>query len=160
GWLGVKIQNIDEDTAASLGVKETKGALVSEITTPGPAAEAGLKSGDAILSVNGNKVADSRDLARQIAGFSPGTRVDGVGLRGGREQPIGVRLGNSPTAVELAKAEPMAKEDPKTTDLGQLGLTLAPATGPNREGVLITEVDSDSNAAQKGLKSGDIILEV
>ena len=66
GWLGVKIQNIDEDTAASLGLTEPKGALVTEVTTPGPAAEAGLKNGDAILSVNGSAVADSRDLARQI----------------------------------------------------------------------------------------------
>jgi serine protease Do len=54
----------------------------------------------------------------------------------------------------------MAKEEPKTTELGQLGLTLAPGTGPNKDGVLITDVDSASNAAQKGLKSGDVILEV
>jgi serine protease Do len=158
GWLGVKIQNVDEDTAASLGLGEAKGALVSEVTLPGPAADAGLKSGDAILSVNGQKVADSRDLARQIAGFAPGSKVDVRILRGQKEQTISVKLGNFPTAVQLAKAEPTAKEEPKTTELEQLGLTLG--AGPNKEGVLITDVDGNSNAAQKGLKSGDVILEI
>jgi serine protease Do len=160
GWLGVKIQNVDEDTAASLGLGEAKGALVSEVTTPGPAAEAGLKSGDAILSVNGQKVSDSRDLARQVAGFSPGSKVDVRILRGQKEQNISVKLGTFPSAAQLAKAEPAAKEDPKTTELDQLGLTLAPGTGPNKDSVLITDVDGNSNAAQKGLKSGDVILEV
>ena len=158
GWLGVKIQNVDEDTAASLGLGEAKGALVSEVTLPGPAADAGLKSGDAILSVNGQKVADSRDLARQIAGFAPGSKVDVRILRGQKEQTISVKLGNFPTAVQLAKAEPAAKEEPKTTELELLGLTLG--AGPNKEGVLITDVDGNSNAAQKGLKSGDVILEI
>src|SRR5262245_48353617 len=65
GWLGVRIQNVDEDTAASLGLGEAKGALVADVTTPSPAAEAGIKSGDTILTVNGAKIADSRDLARQ-----------------------------------------------------------------------------------------------
>jgi serine protease Do len=160
GWLGVKIQNVDDDTAASLGLGESKGALVSEVTVPGPAAEAGLKSGDAILTVNGQKVADSRDLARQIAGFSPGSKVDVRILRGQKEQTISVKLGTFPSSAQLAKAEPAAKEEPKTTALDQLGLTLAPGTGPNKDGVLITDVDSSSNAAQKGLKSGDVILEV
>jgi serine protease Do len=113
GWLGVKIQNVDEDTAASLGLGEAKGALVSEVTLPGPAADAGLKSGDAILSVNGQKVADSRDLARQIAGFAPGSKVDVRILRGQKEQSISVKLGTFPSAVQLAKAEPTAKEDPR-----------------------------------------------
>jgi serine protease Do len=172
GWLGVKIQNVDEDTAASLGLGEAKGALVSEVTLPGPAADAGLKSGDAILSVNGQKVSDSRDLARQIAGFGPGSKVDVRILRGQKEQTISVKLGTFPSAAELAKAGPAAKtdpaakdvpavkEDPKTTELDMLGLTLAPGTGANKQGVLITDVDSASNAAQKGLKSGDVILEI
>ena len=130
------------------------------MTTPGPAADAGLKSGDAILTVNGQKVADSRDLARQIAGFSPGSRVDVRILRGQKEQNLSVKLGTFPSAAQLAKAEPAAKEDPKTTELDLLGLTLAPGTGPHKDSVLITDVDGGSNAAQKGLKSGDVILEV
>jgi serine protease Do len=159
GWLGVKIQNIDEDTAASLGLGEAKGALINEVTTPGPAAEAGLKNGDAILSVNGNKVADSRDLARQIAGFAPNTKVDVKILRGQKEQTVAVKLGNFPSGTELAKAEP-SKAAPQSTEMDQLGLTVAPGTGANKDGVVVTDVDGSSDAAQKGIKSGDVILEV
>jgi serine protease Do len=160
GWLGVKIQNVDEDTAASLGLSEAKGALVNEVTAGGPAAEAGFKSGDVVLGVNGHKVNDSRDLARQIAGYAPGTRVDIRILRGQKEQTINVKLGNFPTGRELAKVEEGDKAP--ATENNQLGLTLAPATGQGgaKEGVLITDVDGDSDAAQKGLKSGDVILEV
>jgi serine protease Do len=163
GWLGVKIQNIDEDTAASLGLTESKGALVTEVTTPGPAAEAGLKNGDAILSVNGSAVADSRDLARQIAGFSPSAKVDVRILRGQKEQTIAVKLGKFPSGKELAKVESGKPDDPvqpKGTELDQLGLTVAPGSGPNKDGVIVTDVDNASDAAQKGIKSGDVILEV
>jgi serine protease Do len=162
GWLGVKIQNIDEDTAASLGLSEAKGALVTEVTTPGPAAEAGLKNGDAILSVNGNAVADSRDLARQIAGYTPSAKVDVRILRGAKEQTIGIKLGKFPSGRELAKVE-SSKSDPSPTqgtEMDQLGLTVAPATGANKDGVVVTEVDNASDAAQKGIRSGDVILEV
>jgi len=160
GWLGVKIQNIDEDTAASLGLSESKGALVTDVTTPGPAAEAGLKNGDAILSVNGSKVADSRDLARQIAGFAPGARVDIHVLRGQKEQTIAVKLGKFPTGKELARLESDSKPEPQGTAMDQLGLTLVPGTGANKDAVVVSEVDNASDAAQKGIKSGDVILEI
>lgn len=160
GWLGVKIQNVDEDTAASLGLNEARGALVTEVTTPGPAADAGLKNGDAILAVNGNKVADSRDLARQIAGYSPTTKVDVTVLRGQKEQVIPVKLGKFPTGPELAKADTAPKAESKGTELDQLGLTIAPGSGPNKDSVIISDVDSGSDAANKGIRSGDVILEV
>ncbi|MEQ1718891.1 MAG: trypsin-like peptidase domain-containing protein, partial [Hyphomicrobium sp.] len=76
GWLGVKIQNVDEDTAASIGLANAKGALVSEVTANGPAAAAGIKAQDAILQINAEKIADSRELARKIAEFTPDTTVD------------------------------------------------------------------------------------
>jgi len=162
GWLGVKIQNIDEDTAASLGLGEPKGALVTEVTAPGPAAEAGLKNGDAILSVNGNAVADSRDLARQIAGFAPSTRVEVRILRGQKEQTIAVKLGKFPSGKELARVESgeTSPLQPQGTEMDQLGLTVAPGTGANKDGVVVTDVDTGSDAAQKGIKTGDVILEV
>ena len=163
GWLGVKIQNVDEDTAASLGLTEPKGALITEVTAAGPAEEAGLKNGDAILSVNGNKIDDSRDLARQIAGFSPNSKVDVRVLRGQKEQNVSVKLGKFPSGKELAKAEtgkPDPAVEPKGTEMDQLGLTVAPGTGANKDGVVITNIDGASDAAQKGIKSGDVILEV
>ncbi|HJZ44654.1 MAG TPA: Do family serine endopeptidase [Hyphomicrobiaceae bacterium] len=161
GWLGVKIQNVDEDTAASLGLGEAKGALVNEVTAGGPAAEAGLKNGDTILSVNGNKVADSRDLARQIAGYAPNTRVDVRVLRGQKEQSIAVKLGKFPSGKELAKAESGSpRAEPKATEMDQLGLSVAPGSGPDKDSVTITQVEGASDAAQKGIKSGDVILEI
>jgi serine protease Do len=158
GWLGVRIQNVDEDTAASLGLSEAKGALVADVTSPSPAAEAGVKSGDTILSVNGAKIADSRDLARQIAAFSPGTKVDLRLLRGQKEQNIAVTLGLLPTTQEVAKQGP-GTQPSQPTELGQLGLTVAPATGPDAEGVVVTDVDNSADAAQK-IRTGDVILEI
>jgi serine protease Do len=160
GWLGVKIQNIDEDTAASLGLKEAKGALVNEVTAGGPASSAGLKNGDAILAVNGNKVADSRDLARQIAGYSPNTKIDVRVLRGQQEQSIAVKLGKFPSGTELAKVESGSSTEPQATEMDQLGLSVAPGTGEDKDSVAITQVEGTSDAAQKGLKSGDVILEI
>jgi serine protease Do len=161
GWLGVKIQNVDEDTAASLGLSEPKGALISEVTAGGPAADAGLKNGDAILSVNGNKVADSRDLARQIAGYAPNAKVDVNILRGQKEQSVAVKLGKFPSGKELAKAESgKPASEPQATEMDQLGLSVTAGTGANKDGVVVTNVDTASDAAQKGIKSGDVILAI
>ena len=155
GWLGVRIQNVDEDVAASLGLPEAKGALVNDVNVPGPAADAGIKNGDAILAINGNKILDSRDLARQIANFSPGTKVEVKVLRAQREQTISVKLGTLPTNQELAKAGPPGRPS-QAPEVTQLGLTIA----PSREGVLITDVDPGSDAGQKGIRVGDLILEI
>ena len=161
GWLGVKIQSVDEDTAASLGLSEAKGALVNDVTTPGPAAEAGIKNGDTILSVNGNKINDSRDLARQIANFAPGTKVDVKVLRGQREQTISVKLGTLPLSRGAGQGRPPGGgRSSDNTELAQLGLTVAPASVNTKDGVRITDVDASSDAGQKGLRVGDLILEI
>jgi len=162
GWLGVKIQNVDEDTAASLGLSKASGALVSEVTPSGPAEAAGLKPRDAILAINGDKVEDSRDLARKIAGFAPKTMVDVKIWRNGAEQLVKVNLGTFPSSTEeLSKLEQGPDSVPETTELDQLGLKLAPAgTEGVTDGVAIADVDSSSDAALKGLKAGDVILEV
>ncbi len=161
GWLGVKIQNVDEDTAASLGLGETRGALINEVTLDGPAARAGLKNGDTILTVNGDKIADSRDLARRVAALSPNASAEIVVLRAGKEQQVAVRLGdfkdaNGPVSTP-AKAEP--PKPASTTDLEALGLKLSGTKG-GRDGVSIVDVDSASDAALKGLRVGDTIIEV
>ncbi len=160
GWLGVKIQNVDEDTASAIGLAEAKGALVSEITPSGPASSSGLKVQDAIIQVNGDKIADSRDLARKIADYAPDTTVDVTVWRGNKEENVKVRLGKFPGSnEEIAKLEQGKSVDPTSTALDQLGLTLAPARSGG-EGVAVTEVDPNSDAAEKGIKAGDIILEV
>ncbi len=160
GWLGVKIQNIDEDTAGSIGLKEAKGALVNEVTPNGPAASAGLKIQDAILQVNGTKISDSRDLARKIAEFAPNTTVDVRIWRANAEQTVKVKLGLFPKAPEeVAKLE-QPKAGAGTKPLDQLGLKLSTARVAGQDGVAIAEVDANSDAALKGLKTGDRILTV
>ena len=136
GWLGVKIQNIDEDTAASLGLNEPKGALVTEVTRRGPAAEAGLKNGDAILSVNGNKVADSRDLARQIAGFCSQRQ----GRRAHPARPEGADHRRQARQVPLRQGAGQGRDrqaataEPQATELDQLGLTRGSRHRPQQGG--------------------------
>src|SRR5262249_16831083 len=90
-WRGVKIQKRDQDGAASRGLTEPKGARVTEVTAASPAAEAGLKNGDAILAVNGQNIEDSRDLARKIAALNPDAKVDVKVLRGQKEQTVPVK---------------------------------------------------------------------
>jgi serine protease Do len=165
GWLGVKIQNVDEDTASSVGLAEPKGALVTEVTANGPAAASGLKAQDTILMVNAEKINDSRDLARRIAEFQPNTAVDVKVWRNNAEQIVKVKLGTFPGGKDdPAKlgSEPV-KPSSSNIDLKQLGVTLLPArgTGGSKDGgVVIAEVEPNSDAAAKGLKSGDVILAV
>src|SRR5262249_20279278 len=152
-----------DDTAAALGLKEAKGALVSEVTPNGPAAGSGLKVQDAIIQVNNEKIADSRDLARKIADFSPDTTVDVKVWRNNTEETVKVKLGKFPGSTEeIAKLEQgkQSGDSADGTELDQLGLTLAPNRGSKDGGVAVTEVDPDSDAAEKGIKAGDVILEV
>src|SRR5690606_23128851 len=90
GWLGVRIQSIDEDMAASFGLDQARGALVNDVTANGPAAVAGLRSQDAILAVNGDPINDSRELARKIAEYEPNTTVDLQIRRNNEEMAIQV----------------------------------------------------------------------
>jgi hypothetical protein len=105
GWLGVKIQTIDASIAARLGLAAPRGALVTGITTPGPAAEADLRVDDAIISVNGRAIADSRDLAQQIASLASDATVKLGILRSGNETAVFVRLGKFPSGG-VATTEP------------------------------------------------------
>jgi len=163
GWLGVKIQNIDRDLAGSLGLKEPKGAIISEVMSDGPAAEAGLKVEDAILKVDTKDIEDSRDLARTIADLPAQSTVDVKVWRDKGERNIKVKLGTYPNTQDVAEGnmEPDEKEEEGggNVDLKQLGLTLKPAgPGAKKDGVVIAEVDPNSDAALKGIKEGDVIL--
>ncbi|MGI9423613.1 MAG: Do family serine endopeptidase [Hyphomicrobiaceae bacterium] len=159
GWLGVKIQSVTEDMAASLGLDEAQGALISEVNADGPAKTAGLRAGDAILMVDDAKIEDSRDLARKIAAYSPGSTVRVKVRRANGDRTINVKLGTFPndTAAAAKPKPPAAKAKP--TALKDLGLGLVAATGGNG-GVAIESVDAGSDASEKDLRTGDIIVEV
>jgi serine protease Do len=155
GWLGVQIQPVTKDIAESLGLKEAKGAIVSDVTAGSPALAAGLKTGDTILKAGGEDIADSRDLARKVARLAPGKPVDFEIVRDGKLMTVSVKIGKMPG--EQANVGP-APDEREPTSLADLGLQLAPAD--DGAGARITEVDPDSAAAELGLKAGDVIVSV
>ena len=165
GWIGVQIQPVTADIADSLGLKKAEGALVAEPQANGPAAKAGIESGDVITAVNGETVKDARELARTIGGLAPGNAVKLNVLHKGQDKVVNLTLGQLPNTIE-AKAD--TDNDDKGsatrgTDVPKLGLTVAPANsvaGAGKDGVVVTEVDPKSAAAERGFKEGDVILEV
>ena len=161
GWLGVVIQNVTDEIADSIGLSEAKGAMVTQVAEDGPAAKQDIKAGDVIVAVNGDKIDDSRDLARKIAELHPNTDVKLSIIRYGDKHEVDMKLGTFPSGKKLAALE---EDKPETgMQLDNLGLSLAPAVkvpGAGEDGVVITEVDPNSDAAAKGLKAGDIILQV
>src|SRR3954468_22217267 len=165
GWIGVQIQPVTSDIADSLGLKKAEGALVAEPQANGPAAKAGIESGDVITSVNGESVKDARELARTIGGLAPGATVKLNVLHKGQDKVVNLTLGQLPNTIE-AKADidkDSGKGASRGTDVPKLGMTVAPAdsvAGAGKEGVVITEVDPKSAAAERGFKEGDVILEV
>jgi serine protease Do len=165
GWIGVQIQPVTADIADSLGLKKAEGALVAEPQANGPAAKAGIESGDVITSVNGEPVKDARELARTIGGLAPGNAVKLNVLHKGQDKVVNLTLGQLPNTIE-AKADNDNDDKgsaTRGTDVPKLGLTVAPANsvaGAGKEGVVVTEVDPKSAAAERGFKEGDVILEV
>ena len=157
GWIGVQIQNVTADLADDLGLKGTTGALVAAAQKDSPAAAAGVKSGDVITAVDGETVADPHDLARRIAALGPKKTVKLAIIRNGSPMTIDVILGTMP-ADKTASAEMRNSDDNEGSALAKLGLTLRPAHG--QAGVVVADVDPDGAAADKGLKQGDVILEV
>ena len=158
GWLGVEIQPVTQDIADSLGLKNASGALVAEAQKNSPAAAAGVKSGDVITAVDGETVADPHELARRIAALGPKKTAKLSIIRNGAPKTIDVTLGTMP-ADKTASADTHSSDDNGgASELAKLGLTLHAAHG--QDGVVVTEVDPDSAAADKGLKQGDVILEV
>ncbi|WP_417693249.1 Do family serine endopeptidase [Roseibium sp.] len=159
GWLGVHIQGVTDDIAESLGLKEAKGAIVADAQEDGPAAKAGLISGDTILAVDGNSVDGPRELSKMIAAYSPDTDVDITVWRDGAEKDVTVKLGRLQDAEQVAEATPTESEETTLEDLGLTVLT-AQEAGVEGDGVVIAEIDPDGAAAEKGLRRGDRILAV
>jgi serine protease Do len=162
GWIGVQIQPVTADIADSLGIKKAEGALVAEPQAGSPAAKAGIKSGDVILSVNGESVKDARSLARTISAMAPGTSVRLGLLHSGKEDTVSVTLGELPKERQ-ARADTDDQHDNQSSDVPKLGLSLVPASkvsGYDGDGVVVTGVDPNGPAADHGFKTGDVILEV
>jgi serine protease Do len=159
-YIGVQVQPVTAGIAESLGLKNAAGALVDEAKADTPAAKAGIEAGDVITAVNGNAVKDSRTLAREISGMAPGTSAKLDILRKGEQKSVTVTLAAMPNNAMQASAE---DHDSSMRGTPRLGLSVAPAAdvaGAGGKGVVVTAVDPDGPAAEHGMQSGDVILDV
>jgi serine protease Do len=155
GYIGVQIQEVTPEIAESLGLKAARGALVAEPQASGPAARAGIEVGDVINTINGREVVDARDVARTISNMAPGVSARITALRKGQERTFSVTLGELPAReVSLNPGAP----EPHGVNVSALGLTVAPRA--DSIGVVVTAVDPNGVAAERGVKLDDVILDV
>ncbi|MDP7168316.1 MAG: PDZ domain-containing protein, partial [Nitrospinota bacterium] len=161
GFLGVSIQPVDETLAKALKLDKAQGALVSSLVKDGPAAKAGVKRGDVILSLNGVNVKDPRTLSRMAAGLSPGDKGKLGISRKGKSLTISLTIGKMPGQTRVARATGKAELGDK---LGLEGQNLTPDIAKqigaeSKAGVVIVRVMPQSPAANAGLRRGDVIIE-
>jgi len=176
GYLGVSLQPLDENIASALGLPKERGELVRSLVPNEPAAKAGIQQGDVIVKVNGRDVTPDETVSFIIANTSVGTRVPVEIIRDGRRQTVQVQVGQRPTEEELARqggggqdeGQALGEEAPVVPG-SALGLSLQPLNAQiiralnlpeTVRGVVITSVDPSSDAAEKGIRRGDVILSV
>jgi serine protease Do len=159
-WLGVQIQPVTAEIADSLGLKKAEGAIVAQPQADSPASKAGIVAGDVITEIDGASIKDSRELARKVGVMAPGAKIKVTLVRKGEIKTLALTLGKMPNE-QHAKAE--TSDDMSAGDSPRLGLNLAPAkdvAGSGDQGVAVTGVDPNGPAAERGIKTGDVILDV
>jgi serine protease Do len=167
GYLGVNIQTITPALAESFNLKNREGALVAEVMPDAPAAKAGLKEGDVITAINGQRVKDANDLTLTVSGLTPGSKLNLDILRDGQTKELTATAGTRPNSRRVQSDESYSSND---NDEGVLNGVAVDDLGrdtrdqfnvPARvRGALITNVEADSAAARAGLRPGDVILEI
>ncbi len=173
GWLGVRIQQVTDEIAESLGLPKATGALIASVTPNGPSEAAGLKTGDVILELNGKKVDEMRELPRLVAETSISTKAKVTFWRNGKRQTAYVQIGELEKAEEdgllTSASDPSAPNKKSGTDIKPLGITLHPLNDDTRahygisfniNGIVITNVTAHSEAAKKGILEGDVVVEI
>ncbi|MGB8606738.1 Do family serine endopeptidase [Bradyrhizobium sp.] len=170
GWLGVRIQQVTDEIAESLNIKPARGALIAGVEDKGPAKPAGIEPGDVVVKFDGKDIKEPKDLSRVVADTAVGKEVDVVIIRKGVEETRKVTLGrleDTDKAVPASAKTPELTEKPVTQKA--LGLDLATLSKDLRtrykikdsiKGVIITNVDGNSDAADKRLSPGEVIVEV
>lgn len=166
GWLGVRIQDMNEDMSEALGLASTDGALVTDVPE-GPAMEAGMEAGDVILTFDGTEVVDTRELVRIVGNTQVGKTVRVVVFREGQTETLRVTLARREDAERAVPASAPAEQ--AMPDMSEMmGLTLSELTPELRQelslgravtGLVVTDVDGASEAFEKGLRAGDVIAE-
>ena len=168
GMLGVTIQPVDSDLAASLSLPAARGAIITSVAAGGPAERAGIRRGDVVTAINNQPVTDHNSLRNLVAGMAPGSNANVTVNRNGREQNLQVALAELPPSRERADSEESSeREGPAGNE--KFGLTLQPLTAATAsrygleaddQGLLVTRVDPTSQAASAGIRQGDLIQEV
>ncbi len=166
GYLGVNIQSVTPEIAASLGIKNGKGAIVADVVANGPAAKAGFEQGDVVTAIDGVAIEDSTDLTRKVAAVPAGQTATFSVSRAGKAIQVKAMIGNRPDE-KLAANIPAAAGASSANAAGLALSSLTPESkrtynvGDNvSSGAVITKVDPDSDAADKGLQPGDVVLKV
>jgi serine protease Do len=169
GWLGVRIQPVTDDIAESLGMAKAKGALVAGVIKGGPVDDGSIQPGDVIIKFDGHDVVEMRDLPRVVAESPVGKAVDVLVVRKGVETTVKVTLGRLEDGEKLAETEVSKEESEPVATATVLGMTIGELDDEARKkfgiaddvsGVVITEVEKDSPAAERGIAAGEVIVEI
>ena len=170
GYLGVQIQSVTAEIAASLGRKDNKGAIVASLVPGGPGARGGLQQGDVVLALNGKAIEDSRDLTRRVADLPAGANAAFTIDRSGQSKVINVKIGERKDDQQASNDNAPQRPAQASANTGEaMGLGLASLTPGLRQqfnldgsvnGVVVVRVDPNSDAADKGIQEGDVLLSV
>jgi len=172
-WLGVHIQSVTDDIAESLGLKDHNGALVADVTPGGPAAKAGLKGGDVILKFDGKEVNEFSRLPRIVSETPINKEVEVDVLRDGKKLPVKVIVAELPDDKDLDQSgqpeKPSGKKGGESGNVSGMGFSVATVNANLRDkfglpdtakGLVVTDIKPTSSAVEKGLRPGDLIIEV
>jgi serine protease Do len=169
GWLGVQIQEVTPEIAKSLNLPKAEGALVADVTAGSPAAKAGLKQGDVILSFNGHEVAKVRDLPIVVAQTPVGEKAKVEVFRGGKDEHLDIAIAQMPENPQVAQNDRGGNDQGADENATALGVKLAPLTDQLRQragvpkdvkGVVVTAIADNSPLAELGIQPGDVIEQV
>jgi len=161
GWLGIAIQDVSDELAASFGVREREGVLVADVMKGGPAEAAGLKPGDVIVELNGAKIREVPELQRRVANVAPGQSVAVGVVRDRAPQSLRVRVGEMPTDEPVVATAPGRGPEGFGLQVEALAPDSAERLGlPFSEGLLVVDVAGGGPADRAGLRRGDVIREV
>ncbi len=164
GWLGIRIQQVTEDLAEGLGLDEVRGALVSWVNEEGPAHEAEIRPGDVVIGFDGRDIDTIRDLTRMVADTKIGRKVKVVIIRKGKKRTLTVKIGHLEASEGLQRLSRKAEPKPKLLGMSLAALTEAErkkhGLGATVEGVVVEAVEPGSQAAEKGIAAGMVIVEM
>ena len=169
GQLGVTIQNITEELAKNLDLKETRGVIVNSVRSGSASDKAGIKRGDVITAINGERIEDSNSLRNKVAGTAPGSEITVTIIRNGSEQQVKAKLDEFDTETTKRATQQGENTPGNSAADGKFGLNLQPLTPDfaqrlglpaDTKGLIVTEVDPSGAAAEEGIAKGDVIMEI